>query len=361
MAKLNKIMNFFLLVLFCASSTWAMEEGFGGSPSNTRAMTKYPVGDKEGLLLATLPPDIIYIILFQYGDRDIRKNIALTSQPLRESLNAFTQHVRISSEATSLDFLSSFPNLKRLKLCGNFHIFGEAWRPLSELTKLRSLHLGECQNLDDQGISYLSPLINLEELNLEECRDITDQGATHLSSLTNLKKLELFCWINVTDEALHFFSSLTNLTMLDLGDWHNLTDGGVSYLTSLKNLTKLSLSSCEKITDPSLAHVQVLTNLTKLNLSGCSGITKDGLLYITSLTNLTTLNLSGCDQIISRNLADYLSNDLIEYIGGCLPNVKIKMQLDKFDFPDIQIQVRGPSSSSDGSEEEGLIDSSDQE
>ena len=169
--------------------------------------------------------------------------------------------------------------------------------PLSDLTNLRSLYLG---NNDISNITPLSNLTNLTTLNLND-NFVSD--ITPLSNLINLTTLDLG---NNDISDITLLSNLINLTTLDLGN-NDISD--ITLLSNLINLTNLALGNNDISNITPLSN---LTNLTNLNLDDnfISNITP-----LSNLTNLTNLNL-GSNSISNIAPLSGLTNLRSLYLGN---------------------------------------------
>ena len=175
--------------------------------------------------------------------------------------------------------------------------------PLSDLTNLRSLYLG---NNDISDITPLSNLINLTNLALGN-NDISN--ITPLSNLTNLTTL------NLNDNFVSNItplSNLINLTNLDLGN-NDISD--ITLLSNLINLTNLALGNNDISNITPLSN---LTNLTTLNLN--DNFISD-IALLSGLTNLRSLNLGNNDIADISVLSGLTSLEWLSLYSNSISNI----------------------------------------
>eukprot|EP00729_Bicosta_minor_P021206 gene21206-biopygen12445 len=203
-----------------------------------------------------------------------------------------------------------------------------------ELTHLKTLNLGYCDNLETLPETGVAGLVNLEVLNLDSCKKFKELPQS-IAKLTKLKTLDLgYCKLKQLPQSI---AKLTKLKTLELRCCENLETLPETGVAGLVNLEVLSLNSCEKLEQlpQSIAKltklktldlgycdnletlpetgVAGLVNLEALDLQSCSKL-KQLPQSIAKLTKLETLNLNNC-----RNLAEPLPA-----LSHLLPGLKIE-------------------------------------
>jgi WD40 repeat protein len=147
---------------------------------------------------------------------------------------------------------------------------------LANLKQVKFIHLYRAPVTDD-GLITLGQLTSLEEVFLNSTR-ITNAGVAHLKGLKNLRTLALGEINNISGEALEPLAGIETLTRLDLnvtavndqdleklGRWTRLvsldlfttpiSDVGLAHLHGLKNLVHLQVGRT-KVTDAGVAAFQ---------------------------------------------------------------------------------------------------------
>ena len=195
--------------------------------------------------------------------------------------------------------------------------------PLSTITKLNELYLGENEIRDIKALSTLS---NLKKLTLE-INEISDISS--LSKLTNLEYLNLYK-NKISD--ITPISALTNLNELYLST-NEISD--ITPVSTLTNLTKLSFAS-NQVSDISV--LSTMTNLSELSLgkNEISDITP-----LSTLTNLTLLQLQG------NRITDISILEGKNIANLNIKNQKISVQVEErgeIKLPNIFIQAKNKNS-----------------
>jgi len=165
-------------------------------------------------------------------------------------------------------------------------------RYLSSL-ELTTLSLGDCNQIQNDGISLLTCMISLTDLSLNRCRSISYAGYCALSVLTNLRTLRLE---ECGESNLEFLRHFLFLETLDLSRCLLLRKKVVP-LGVLSNLIDLNLSGCKKLKNDGLVHLVCLTRLRSLNLSNCPKISSSTLLRLSVLTELRLLDVTDCKNV----------------------------------------------------------------
>ncbi|KAL4128899.1 hypothetical protein PRIC2_007879 [Phytophthora ramorum] len=139
-------------------------------------------------------------------------------------------------------------------------------------TKLTSLDLSGCINVDDGCIEALSSLAHLKSLQLSGCRKLTDRGIKHLSKMTKLEKLRLGRCKKLTNDAFEGFAgSFPYLRELDVANCR-LSERAMEQIGQIQSLEVLVIRGCQDISDDGMAPLSSLTNLRYFDARHCSRI-----------------------------------------------------------------------------------------
>lgn len=181
--------------------------------------------------------------------------------PLAELVNLEILYVKNNSQyCEAVVDVSALSNIKRLRIL-----------TLHQFSKLESLaqmgpdieHIDLLRGYLLKDISSLKNLTKLKSLNLGQCLEIRD--ITALATMTELRSLELYA-SKVSD--ISALSNKVNLKYLGLS-YTKIRDLGP--IGTLLGLEKLNLLSCRYVSD--LTPLANLKNLKELNIQHCDGIT----------------------------------------------------------------------------------------
>jgi hypothetical protein len=206
---------------------------------------------------------------------------------------SFVRHRSDTKKAIDDPLMAEVAKLTRLK---TFHLYDR-----NEITSAGVASLGHLKHLTDLDLSLnkdkrfdLSPLANLKSLEHLQLLHfaIVDEDLAHLSGLTKLKSLTIFPMKTdgpcVTDDGLVHLSGLTQLRGLQL-DWTHIKGSGLAHLSRMTQLESLKIEYTRVDT---LDSIPPLPRLTSLAMNQ-TPITDQGLASITRLPNLKFLNLQG--------------------------------------------------------------------
>ncbi|MBQ3546811.1 MAG: hypothetical protein IJA34_17775, partial [Lachnospiraceae bacterium] len=245
----------------------------------------------------TCKDPVMYDLLVNYFDTDkiISKNdTAMTFVMSQDDVNAVTRiniyyydtsvGTTVISDITGIE---KFTNLERIYI-QNENINTAVARegsfsdltPLSGLTKLKSLSLFGCDNID---FSIISNLTQLEELAISGA---VNADYTTIDNLTNLNSLSLLtCGIDNTEFAE--ICKLDKLNYLSLGG-PNYEKNVISDITPISNLTNLRRLKLDNNQITNIAPLSTLTGITELSIR-CNPVTD--ITPLSSLVNLIELTL----------------------------------------------------------------------
>ena len=156
--------------------------------------------------------------------------------------------------------------LRHLNLRGGFFA-NDALACLENLTKLQSLDLTWCHNVDDSGLKCLKTMTSLHALSIAHCLKVRGHGLAHLSGMQQLRSLDLD-------------------TCIDVGDF------AIAQLQNMKHMQALRLRQCSNITNEGLASLAGMTQMKNLCLSWNSNLSNQGLVYLAGMKQLKLLDLS---------------------------------------------------------------------
>lgn len=203
-------------------------------------------------------------------------------------------------------------NLKNLNLSGIKTFTSDGLSRLSSLSKLTTLHLNSCHDVNDHVLDALAKGVpGLVELRLKSCDDVQYKNPNwKFSSLTVLDLSETsHNNVEMTVQQLQTISlSFPNLKQLDFSGsavYDPLGQGLNFIASSLANLESLSLRRCSRnglgcITNIGVAALLTkLFRLVKLDISYCGDEITDELFSrnLASVRRLGLLNISGCTKV----------------------------------------------------------------
>ena len=198
--------------------------------------------------------------------------------------------------AAGFDALASANTIQTLCLYDNFTLEDADLAPVSRMTELRELDIGQTNLTDaglaglghlpklrrlglssssitDAGLAHLRELKALENLSLDFTRHVTGAGFAHLAALPALKRLHLY-QSPVTDEGLAQLAGAPALEYLNL-NLTNVTDAGMVHLTRLPRLKELNLQNTA-VTDEGLKALEPIKTLRATDFIGSPGVTSAG-------------------------------------------------------------------------------------
>jgi Leucine-rich repeat (LRR) protein len=197
-------------------------------------------------------------------------------------------------DAAGLDQLKPLGELTTLKLRGTF-LDAACLRLLGSFPKLASLTIEDAP-LSDDDLAGLSAL-PLEDLTLERCFNITDEGLRHFQSLPALRTLALRD-IAVLGPGLTHLAQLPELRTLRLRQT-GIRDESLPLLEKLPHLERLDLVQA-LITDEGLSAIGKLRTLAQLDLEA-NQLSDAGVAHLAGLENLRTLGLAGNEGLTDQS------------------------------------------------------------
>ncbi len=259
---------------------------------------------------------------------------------------------------TSLSFIDSNPNLKRLNVSRctgikNFEILkhctqlekinlsynileANAFEYIENLLELKGIILKNCYMPDSSSLHFLKNLSKLEELDLSDnTANQTIKNFDALASLTNLRKLNL---IGTRIRGLEFLKDLHQLEDLHLSGClkpevkefyslehltelrefsYNARKSNTSFEFISKNYNLETLDLSDSFSVSSYDFLNKLTKLQQLDLSGNFAATSENLAPIKNLSKLESLVLRRCTEITDLEFLKDLSQLKVLDISGC--------------------------------------------
>jgi Leucine-rich repeat (LRR) protein len=197
-------------------------------------------------------------------------------------------------DAAGLEQLKPLGELNTLKLRGAF-LDAACLRLLIFFPKLKSLTIEDAP-LGDDDLAGLSAL-PLEDLALERCFNITDNGLRHFQSLPALRALALRD-IAILGPGLAHLARLLELRTLRLRQT-GIRDEFLPLLEKLPHLERLDLVQA-LITDEGLTALGKLASLTQLDLEA-NHLSDAGVAHLAGLENLRTLGLAGNEGVTDQS------------------------------------------------------------
>ncbi|KAG5035145.1 hypothetical protein AAZX31_04G134300 [Glycine max] len=212
-----------------------------------------------------------------------------------------------------------------LVLCGlqnvterGFWVMGVA----QSLQKLMSLTVSSCRGITDASIEAMGKgCVNLKQMFLRRCCFVSDNGlvafskvassleSLHLEECNNINQFGIICALS------NFKSTLKSLTLLKCKGVKDI-DLEVSMFPPCESLRHLSIHNCPGVGNASLAMVgKLCPQLQHVDLTGLYGLTDAGLVPLLENceAGLVKVNLVGC-----WNLTDNIVSVLATLHGGTL-------------------------------------------
>jgi hemin uptake protein HemP len=178
-------------------------------------------------------------------------------------------------------FFADMPDLEYIYMDGNYLLTDIT--PLSELTKLRELHITSCPNIE--SLEPLSSLTNLKSLYLEH-NDNYDYSA--LIPLRQLESLEIYSGRYYTGEIdLSHIGQLYFLKKFSIGKYHRRSLAKFTNINALQNLVNLERLEIYCIDNLDLSIISGLRSLTELELRSCPINDISPLANLPNLVNIT--------------------------------------------------------------------------
>ena len=186
---------------------------------------------------------------------------------------------RLEIDKMTLDSISGFDHLERLKLWGT-SVDDAAIQRFRGLRKLRGINLAHT-DVTGECLRTLSLLPNITSIRMEAC-DVSDEQLAPLEEMPQVRMLYLGR-TKVTDEGLKHLRNLKQLNLLQLSDC-DVTDNGLMSLGELPKIQHLWLSKTIRygrddrsaLTDRCIEYLLSLDTLLDLRI-GDSKITEAGI------------------------------------------------------------------------------------
>ena len=207
-------------------------------------------------------------------------------------------------------FIAAFaPHLMELTLAGLPHLTDGAIEHLCvACPQLRTLDVSGCDLLTNHAIACLAGCTALRSLNLAGLDLLTELSP--LRALSRLESLNVADCDNLDDGAvalalLHPFQ----LQSLSIAGLDGLGSASGRALVSQRSLTRLSAAGCVGITSSEWTALE-LPHLTDLSIAGCA-VDTSALVHLCSCSSaLMSLNLRSCNQLTAAGL---------HAVASCLP------------------------------------------
>ncbi|RLN66309.1 hypothetical protein BBP00_00002279 [Phytophthora kernoviae] len=158
-----------------------------------------------------------------------------------------------------VEALGSLTQLKSLELAGCRNLTDQGLKRMAQMPKLEKLRLARCMRLTDEafdGLALQFPV--LRELDVANCR-LSERALQKICYLTNLEVLVIRGCQDISDDGMSFLTSLTNLKYFDARQY-------AAVLQHLVNLRELELRKC-RVMKRGFQFVSHLHQLERLGLA----------------------------------------------------------------------------------------------
>ncbi|KAK4782548.1 hypothetical protein SAY86_016650 [Trapa natans] len=201
-----------------------------------------------------------------------------------------------------IQLVSGSSNLRLLDLTCCHSITDAAVFSVSNSCRnLTCLKLESCSIITEKGLYYLGSFcLLLEELDLTDCSCINNTGLKYLSRCSKLRSLKLGLCMCISDQGLcHIASNCKNIYELDLYKCCSIGDEGLEALSSsCKRLKILNISYCTRITDKGLEYISKLEELSNLDMRGLVQVTCLGITALAAgCKRLANLDMKHCQSV----------------------------------------------------------------
>ncbi|XP_054720807.1 F-box/LRR-repeat protein 14-like [Uloborus diversus] len=184
-------------------------------------------------------------------------------------------HLKIKKDGQSIETLVLM-NCQLISNKGLSHIS-------KGLHRLKTLDLGHCTNLTDDGMKYIARLNSLKQLSLHNCHWLSTKGLAYLGRKNSqLLSLDISACVRVCNQDMLVLGlGMSGLRQLKLNSC-NIGDRGLQFLSQhLLTLNSLSIINCRKITDRGLYVIaHNMLRIKRVNIYGCWKVTSVGKLRL---------------------------------------------------------------------------------
>ncbi|CAN6467153.1 unnamed protein product [Victoria cruziana] len=219
--------------------------------------------------------------------------------------------------------------------------------------------------VDDEGLRSFTSCSELRSLKIGICSNITNNGLVHISgSCWKLVELDLYRVAAVDDTVVGAIAhNCPILQKVNMSYCTKITDGSMKFLSRCHRLSEIELRGCPLVSSAGLASLAVGCKLiSKLDIKKCKGIDDEGVLKLSHFSqNLKQINLSYCSISDAGLLAlpsmGCLQNITMLHTGGvsargleiallscvCLRNIKLNVHFRSLLSPEIleHMEARG--------------------
>ena len=168
--------------------------------------------------------------------------------------------------------------------------------------RLEQLSISSCRRITDHGLTYLSNRIHTLDISYTS---ITDQGMLHLSNMIRLRSLHLNYCAHVTDKGLEYLSIVTSpsITHLSICGSINITNSGLRHLKSLP-IYHVDISNCEGVTGIGVSILDSIQSIHTVIAKWNTGIEGSD---IGMYRNIRSIDISGSKCITISDVHHLLS------------------------------------------------------
>ncbi|CAK8677383.1 unnamed protein product [Clavelina lepadiformis] len=259
--------------------------------------------------------------------------IDLVSENLRSlSFCRITGNFVFGSDKRCLFY--KFSNIVRLELPECEYVTAQILEEIRQnCTKIETLNLSRCSNVDDQAMQVVSKFEHLQILNISECSKVTDEGVNFIADMpcqilqflsynvhqfsdrgiVNLvskqTKIEFFVLSgdNLTDSSvIDACHCLSNLKTFHIYNCKNLTDRSIYALCGKVRLECLYLQRATKVSTQAINHLfqdKPRLNLKNLSISFTDAVVDETVDAISSgCPHLESIDLKFCSKVTDKSI-----------------------------------------------------------
>lgn len=192
----------------------------------------------------------------------------------------------------------------QLKISGIYNIQFTNWpsshisdRFLAGCDDLRSVDLGQLNQVTCIGSSFLSGCDDLKSVDLGQLTQVTYIGSRFLSGCHKLTHIDLNSFTKVTSIESGFLCSCAELTSVNLSSLSQVTSIDDSFLCNCHKLVSINLNPLTQVTCIGSNFLSRCNQLTNVNLNSMNKVTKIKDNFLSECSQLKNINLSALSNV----------------------------------------------------------------